>query len=121
MKRIAGVGAVLVLALVMVGCGGDDDDDDGGSASSSGTTISVTAENTKFSPTTLTGKDGEKVTFELDNKDDIEHNLTIEDLDVDKDVEGGETGKATATLKAGTFTFFCEYHPQQMRGTLTVS
>src|SRR5215203_3282738 len=113
MKRIAGFGAVLVLALTMVACGSDDDDDGGGSAS--GSTVKVTAENISLSPTNLSAKDGEKVTFELQNKDKIEHNLTIKELKVDKDVEGGETGKASATLETGTYTFFCEYHPEQMR------
>src|SRR5262245_32409699 len=105
MRRIAGLGAVVVLALVMVGCGGDDDDDGGASASSSGPTVTVTAQNTTFSPTTLSGKDGDKVTFELVNKDDIEHNLTIEDLKVKKDVDGGETGKPSATQQAGPHTY----------------
>lgn len=47
--------------------------------------------------------------------------LTIDGLKVNKDVEGAKTGTATATVKAGTYKFRCEYHPQQMTGTVTVT
>ena len=54
------------------------------------------------------------------NEDDPEHNITIEDLGVNEDAEGGETAQARITPDAGSYDFHCEYHPNQMTGTITV-
>lgn len=84
--------------------------------------VNITAKNVKYSPTTITLKKGQKVTFTLKNMDNIKHNLTIKGLKVNTDVPGTKTGKATLIPKvAGTYEFHCEYHPQQMKGTITVS
>lgn len=84
--------------------------------------VNITAKNVKYSPTTITLKKGQKVTFTLRNMDNIKHNLTIKGLKVNTDVPGTKTGSASLTPKvAGTYEFHCEYHPQQMKGTITVS
>ena len=126
MRRMYAVTALaLVLALPLAGCGGDDDD--GGSSASqeeqsppSGPTVDLTAKDFKFDPTELTTEADREVTIVLTNEDDAEHNITIEDLDVNQDAEGGETGQATITPDAGSYDFHCKYHPNQMQGTLTV-
>jgi plastocyanin len=83
--------------------------------------VNITAANFAFSPTTITLKKGQKVTFALRNTDKVKHNLTITALKVNKNVLGGKTGQVTLTLKtAGTYEFHCEYHPQQMKGTIAV-
>ena len=127
MRRFYAVTALaLALALPLAGCGGDDDDGGGSAASEqeqqkpSGPTVDITAKDFKFDPTDLTAEAGRKVTIVLTNDDDTEHNITIEDLDVDQDAEGGETGQATITPDAGSYDFHCKYHPNQMQGTLTV-
>jgi plastocyanin len=62
------------------------------------------------------------VKIELTNKDSVEHNITITAAKVSKDVEGGEDGTTTFTAPAaGSYKFFCKYHPAKMTGTLTVS
>jgi plastocyanin len=109
--------AVLALTLVAVASGAAC----GSSGTSSGDPVNITAANTTFSPTDIKLPAGKKVTFMLKNTDTIEHNLTIEGLKVKKDVEGGKTGSATVSPKAGTYPFHCEYHPEQMKGTVTVS
>lgn len=84
--------------------------------------VNITAKNVKYSPTIITLKKGQKVTFTLKNMDNFKHNLTIKGLKVNTDVPGAKTGTATLTPKvAGTYEFHCEYHPQQMKGTITVS
>jgi plastocyanin len=84
--------------------------------------VNITAANFAFSPTTITLKKGQKVTFALKNTDTVKHNLTITALKVNKNVSAGKTGQVTMTLKAaGTYEFHCEYHPQQMKGTIAVS
>jgi len=52
------------------------------------------------------------------------HNFTVEDGELDIDVEPGEeeqTDEVGDTLRAGTYRFFCEYHEDRgMVGTLLV-
>jgi plastocyanin len=115
---------VLALALPLAGCGGDDDD--GGDASAaqeerpSGPTSDIAARDFRFEPSEVTLQAGREVTIVLTNEDDAEHNITVQDLEVDEDAEGGETGQATVTPDAGTYDFECKYHPNQMQGTITV-
>jgi plastocyanin len=111
---------VLALTLVLAGCGDDDDaSSDEASDTPSGPTKDITAQDFAFDPTEITVEAGRELTFVVDNKDSAEHNLTIEDLDVDKDVEGGETANAAVTPDAGSYQFHCKYHPDQMQGTIT--
>jgi plastocyanin len=118
---------VLAVALPLVGCGGGGDDDEGGSSAAqeeqerpSGPTTDVTARDFAFDPSELTLEAGKEVTIVLTNEDSAEHNITAEELDVDADAEGGETGQATVTPDAGSYDFHCKYHPDQMTGTITV-
>ena len=84
--------------------------------------VNITAANTTYSPTTIMLKKGQKVTFLLKNTDAIKHNLTVKGLKINADVNGGKTGVATLTLRVpGTYEFHCEYHPQQMKGTIIVT
>ena len=108
---------VIVGAALTAGCGSDK----GSGSSASDTTVTLKAQNTTYSPTDVSVKAGEKVTFAVTNGDQIEHNLTIKDLKVDKDVKAGATEKATVTVPAGTYAFHCEYHPDQMKGTITAT
>jgi plastocyanin len=127
-RRIYALTALaLALALPLAGCGGDDDDDGGGEAAAeqeqerpSGPTSDITARDFAFDPSEVTLEAGREVTIVLTNEDDAEHNITVEDLDVDEDAEGGETGQATVTPDAGSYDFHCKYHPNQMTGTITV-
>ena len=116
---------VLALALPLAGCGDDDDGggDDAaadGQGSPSGPTSDITARDFAFDPSEVTLEAGREVALVLTNEDDVEHNITVEDLDVDEDADGGETGQATVTPDAGSYDFHCAYHPDQMRGTITV-
>jgi plastocyanin len=91
------------------------------SAASAGSTTLV-AQGISFNTTKLNFKAGQKVTVTIQNKDSVEHNFTFEAAKANKDVEGSETAKATFTVPAaGTYEFHCEYHPNQMKGTVTVT
>ena len=144
-RRIALAAVAIVVGVVTGACGSDDDDVDttadttaptaadttvvttGGSADTTGTTgsggartVALKAVNFAFNPTQLNLEAGQPVTFVIENGDSVKHNLTVEGMDVDQDVEPGKTAEADATPKKGTYEFTCEYHPAQMQGTFTV-
>jgi uncharacterized cupredoxin-like copper-binding protein len=79
----------------------------------------------KFDKTSLTADAG-KVTIEMKNDSKIPHDISIDGKGVDekgKDVTGGGTSTVTATLKPGSYIFYCAVpgHRQGgMEGTLTV-
>jgi plastocyanin len=130
-----------VLALVAAGCGGGDDNGGGGSAAAttaapettaaSATTaaggggeneIKLTAANTAWDTTSLDMTAGAQVKVEITNADSIEHNFTFAEAGANQDVEGGEDATVPLTAPAaGTYPFFCKYHPSAMKGTVTVT
>ncbi len=137
-RRVFSIAAVLVLSGgVFAACGDDDDngdstDDDttvttaGSSAttaaSGAGSTLTLIAADFAFDKATLAATAGQEVSFSIQNNGAVTHNLTIDDLDIDKDAESGKTEDAgKATPDAGTYEYHCEYHPSAMKGTLTVS
>ncbi|HEY6892226.1 MAG TPA: plastocyanin/azurin family copper-binding protein [Solirubrobacter sp.] len=79
----------------------------------------------KFDKSELSAKPG-KVTIVMTNPSALPHDVAIEGNGVDvkgKTVSQGGTSTATATLKAGTYTFYCsvDNHRQAgMEGTLTI-
>ena len=111
-----------VIALTLVATGLSMPASIAASAATKSRRVDITAANITYAPTAIAAKAGQKITFALKNMDSFKHNLTIKALKVNKDVLGGATGTATVTLKTkGTYEFHCEYHPQQMKGTITVS
>lgn len=114
--------ALGVVALLGAACGGDDGDttsgnggDDGGGAG-----VTLTAVDISFDPDSLTVAAGGSIEFT--NEDDTEHNFTAEDADLDEDVDpGDQTTVDVGDVEPGTYDFFCEYHPDQMKGTLEVT
>lgn len=93
----------------------------GSTGGAGGTDQTITIKNFAFDPSTLTLPSGKDVTIEVTNDDQgVEHSFTLNDDSVSQDVEGGETKTVTLNLTQG-IGWHCEYHPQTMKGTITVS
>lgn len=121
-KRLLVV-AVVVVAAFAAACGGTDDGGasatepagEGGDAA-----VTLTAANFAFDPSTVTAAVGD--TIEFTNEDDAEHSFTIDDSDVDEDVDGGgSTTVDLGSLEAGSYDFYCKYHKDSMTGTLEIT
>ena len=95
----------------------------------SGTSLALTAENHGFDKDCLAVRAGEAFTIRLDNRDNDRHNVAIlashtstETLFQGDIVPGPKsTVYAVPNLKAGTYHFHCEIHPNLMNGTFNVA
>jgi plastocyanin len=88
---------------------------------SSGVQIQMDAQNTQFSPATISVKPGDKVTVTITNKDGFTHNFSITELSVSQDLDTGATRSVTFTASSANLVFFCKYHQAKgMVGALNV-
>jgi plastocyanin len=85
--------------------------------------IELEADDYYFEPTILEGKPGQKLTLEVENEGEAEHNLTIDKQGIDKDVAAGEKATVEVTFPAsGTVAFYCKYHTSEhMAGALKIT
>lgn len=148
MRRMTALALGAIVAMTLVACsnggstGGSNGGSTGGTGGSGGLTIDgitandhgskditgassveLEADDFYFAPTVLEGAAGQTVTIELKNEGSAEHNLTIESLGIDRDVEPGQSAEVEVTLPdSGTVTFFCKYHQRSgMVGEFTVA
>ena len=108
--------ALFALALVTAACGNDSGSSSGGGNADR----TITIKDFAFNPSTLSVPSGQDVTIEVTNNDDVEHSFTLDDDSVSQDVESGESQTVTLNLTEG-IGWHCEYHPDKMMGTVTVS
>ncbi len=113
-------------ALVTAACPGDDAPTTTPSTTEI-RTVAIVAQNTAFDVTSLDVTSGAAVRFRFDNRDTaIAHNLHVAGAasgDARTEVEPGPV-KQTLRVRfdrPGAFGYFCDVHPQQMRGTITVT
>lgn len=117
LRRVSIVLALTAVASLGAACG-DDEGDSGAQAQST----TVQAFDFYFEPTSLQFEPGAEVTLTLENVGEVAHSITIPDLDFEADAGGGDTVENTVTMpdEAGTFDFYCKYHPDDMTGTLSL-
>jgi plastocyanin len=133
MKRLLILAALLsALLAVAAGCGASGESEEGQTMTIAGVEANdhgteqvgdeakVELDDYYFEPTVLQAAAGSKVTLELDNEGDEEHNFSIDDQNVDQDVEAGEDAEVTVTIPAsGQVSFYCKYHKDRgMAGAL---
>ncbi len=110
----------LVGVLLLAGCGGNDESKTTPAASDGAATSKIDIKNFLYSPDAATVKVGAKVS--VTNEDSAPHTLTDKATPAafDSDtVKKGQTRSVTFT-KAGTFKYYCQFHPT-MAGTVTVT
>jgi len=126
---------VIALMLMAASCGGGDEEggtstvggekaNDHGSQDVSGESeLDLELDDFYFKPTVINGTAGEKLTLHLENEGSTEHNFSVTDQGIDKDVEDGAKAEVTVTFPdSGTLVFFCKYHQNMgMRGALEVA
>jgi cytochrome c oxidase subunit 2 len=88
-------------------------------------TISITAKNWEFLPSTVTVKKGQKVTLQVSSTD-VTHGIAIPDFGVSANLAPGKTTTLSFVAdKAGTFSFYCSVYcgsgHKGMKGTLIVT
>lgn len=131
--RRAGVMVAVPLALLAGGCGGGSSGGGGTTSTSSPpagsgqvVNIPIASSGFAFSVTTATASAG-TVTLKAMNPQSVSHDISIKGNGVDvhgDQVSSGGVSQVTATLKAGTYEYYCSVpgHEQAgMKGTLTVS
>lgn len=120
--------AAVAIAMLAVGVGGSGKAW-AGQCAPSGTSLALTAENHGFDRACLAVRAGEAFTIGFDNRDSDRHNVAIlpshtstETLFQGDIVPGPRnTVYAVPNLKAGTYHFHCEIHPNLMNGTFIVA
>ena len=126
-RFILGLGFA-ALTLITVACSGTAASPGTPSADPStpaGDEIVIVAKDLKFSPTTVAVPADEPVTIVLDNQEAAPHNIAIKDASGAEVFKGeivtsAQVDNAVPALTAGTYTFWCEVHPD-MTGTITAS
>jgi plastocyanin len=115
---------LVVVALAALGCGSEDSGGttEAGGGGTADKQIELVAKDFSFDTTDLSLEPGSSVEVTLVNEGSAEHTFTSDDLDVEVEAEGGASASTTfdAPDEEGTFEFHCHYHPDQMKGTITV-
>ena len=89
----------------------------GASVSAPAATIQISMENLEIMPAQASARVGD--TIEWSNKDVFAHTATARDGDFDVMLPPKKTG-TLVVKKAGTFEYYCRFHPN-MKATLTVA
>jgi plastocyanin len=134
MHRTVQAIALIAVTVIAVACGGGGSTSApataapssgaAGSPAGDGSVLSISAKDTAYSTTTLTAKADTPFQIDFDNQDSAPHNIAIKDSSGAQKFKGDivTAQKVTynvAALPAGSYTFWCEVHPN-MTGTLTV-
>ncbi len=110
--------AAIVTTLTLTACA-----DDAPPPDVSGTSVAMSE--MKFEPSTLTVTSGAEVQIGLSNPGNTKHNLTIDGLDIDEDLDNGDATSFTFTAPAtpGEYRIYCDIPGHESSGmvaTLTV-
>ncbi len=75
-----------------------------------------------WTPATYVTATGAKVVLDVSNADPTQHNFTLGDLEISKNIPPDTSTLIRFTApKPGRYRFYCKYHQQEMQGWLTVT
>jgi plastocyanin len=85
-------------------------------------TFDLSQNNFFFSPSTLSGTAGQKLTITVTNEGSVPHTFTIDSLNVDVTLNPGASQQVDVTFpQSGSVQFYCRFHKTQgMVGSLEV-
>jgi plastocyanin len=126
MRRLASVLAIAALAVSLAACSAANAEGPASPAASAGPgAVHIDAKNISFTQSSVTAPAGRAFQVVFTSQDSAPHNVTIIGPDGSAaftgDVINGpaSTVYSVPALKAGTYTFRCDIHPN-MTGTLVV-
>jgi hypothetical protein len=127
---------IALLGLAIAGCGGDDDEDATGATTEAATDGTTDDSSGSGDGSTLNGSVGPGFDISLDGTDGLtagsymlvvndqspSHNFHLTGPGVDVMTSVGAEGQESfpVELQAGEYTFVCDPHASQMRGSFTV-
>ena len=83
--------------------------------------VTAVAEDVEFVPEDLEAASGD-VGIHIDNKDQVRHTFTIDELDVNLELPAGKGARTSFTADPGEYAFYCAVPGHEsMKGTLTLN
>ncbi|MGI8773884.1 MAG: cupredoxin domain-containing protein [Actinomycetota bacterium] len=113
--------ALMTILLLSVGfmsaCNDENDDEAARSVSTT-----VEAFDFYFDQTTIVLQPSTSATITLINNGDQLHSFTVPDMDVELEAQSAQEVEGTFGVPEtpGTYNFYCKFHPDQMKGVITV-
>jgi plastocyanin len=131
------VTSVVAVALAVTGCTIPTTKDGGGYGPSnqtppkaaqpapvelrSGATQKLKSADSSWTPAVYVTATGAKVVLDIANVDPTQHNFTLGDLEISKNIPPDTNALIRFTApQPGRYRFYCKYHQQEMQGWLTV-
>jgi plastocyanin len=75
----------------------------------------------QWKPTNIVLSPGQKVTLRVANNDYMQHNFLFQAAKINRNLPVGKVTTVRFTApSAGTYAFWCKYHLQMMKGSITV-
>ena len=119
---------LLLVVVLLAGCGSDDSGDSGDSGASTGSAeaVEITATDFALAPGTVTVDASGETTFRLVNNGGTEHALEVEGNGIEEETDAtapGESAELTVALKDGEYELYCPidgHRAMGMEATLVV-
>ena len=88
----------------------------------SGAKQKLESEDSSWTPARYVTASGAKVVLDISNVDPTQHNFTLGDLEISRNIPPDTSTLVRFTApKPGRYRFYCKYHQQEMQGWLTVT
>lgn len=123
--------AAASLLVILTACGGGGDSEaaaaSGEAAAENGGSsdgLTVVATEFAYDPVDFQIAADQDVELTLENAGVVEHDITVDELDLEVYANAGETVTETVNLAAGTYEYYCSipgHRSSGMEGTMTVS